>query len=298
MQGHLSLALAFTVLVTLATIGCDKKEKAQTSESSTTTDSLSSTTPVPGSKVGSATRKKSKTGGIPLDQIPYDPIKPEIKIDLAKFTSNLPANSPAIKEWETKKGKLAEVYGIMGQISANPKTKNEVLLVRDQFGTATISCEALFPPDWQKTYPGIIITVVGLVDIEKRKDGISIRLDKALVMATSNTTISQVTAEQLAIEYSANATEFDKKWNVSGKYYYVTGTLSRMDKVSGSDGMINRFLINNGAIELNCMILNEHGIEDDPPAIGSKVKLLLQCRGFDAKAKAISMTGVYVGKGQ
>src|SRR5579871_1292720 len=84
--------------------GC-KKKSTPTIDSSSDGPNAS----IPGPMARFQPKAKSKTGGIPLDQFPYDPTKPEIKIELNAFSSVLPAGSPVAKEWEAKRGKVAEV---------------------------------------------------------------------------------------------------------------------------------------------------------------------------------------------
>lgn len=285
--------LTFTAVIALAA-GCGKKESTSGGGGG----------PAPGPDEhsqgpGPLPKRDPKTGGIPLNQFPYDPTKPEVKIDLAKFKSFFPAKDPAAAEWKAKAGKLAEVRGVMGHLSAGLKSRRETYLVKDEFTGNSIACESLFPPDWTKVAPGKSVTVVGLLDAEQRKGGdLSVRLKDAHVMAHGNTvTVPEVTAEQLGKEYAANSSAFDKKWKVTGRYYYVTGTLQRIDALPLSGGGVaNKFRVGAGKTTLYCHIQNERGVKADPPKPGDKVRLLVECQGYDGGFQGISMSGVYVGK--
>src|SRR5262249_54990205 len=102
---------------------------------------------------------------------------------------------------------------------------------------------------------------------------------------------------EIATEYAADQAAFDKKWKVSGRFYYVTGTLKRIDKNQiGKSGHAYRFVLAAGSTELHCWLDNETTVDADPPAAGDKVTLLLECRGYENEVKGIAMNGVYVGK--
>jgi hypothetical protein len=284
----LFLIVAFALLGTgLASIGCKKKDSPAPDDS-------------PGPGGGPGPKPKGKRDSIPLSEFPYDPQKPEVKIDLAKFSSFALAKDPAAAEWLKKKGKLAEVYGVMGYILGNVETRRESVVVRDQFGKNAIECELLFPPDWRKVSPGRIVTMVGILDVQQNKSGdVLIKLKDAHPMAMSNVPGAnpEVSAEQLGKDYSANAAAFDKKWKVSDKYYYVTGTLKRIDKYPLPNGrVVNKYILAAGPVELVCGIYNERGVAADPPKTGDKITMLLECQGYDSGFKGISMSGVYVDK--
>jgi hypothetical protein len=278
MRRSISRVVAFALLGAGLAGGCGKK------------DSGGDSPPGPG--------PKGKRDRIPLSEFPYDPTKPEIKIDLAKFSSFVPAKDPAAAEWATKNGKVAEVRGVMGHLSAGLKSRRETYLMKAEFGGGTIACESLFPPDWRKESPGRPVTVVGLLDVQQDKDGgANIRLKDAHVMATSGEKNQEVAAEQLGKEYAANAAEFHKKWKVPDRYYYVTGTLKKVDKIPLSGGAFaNKFTVAGGPVDLYCHIQNERGVNEDPPKAGDNVTLLLECQGYDGGSRAIWMSGVYVDK--
>lgn len=290
-MSYLGLLSAFLV-VALASAGCNKKN------TNTGNEPGPGGGPGPGGDPGP--KPKGKRDSIPLSEFPYDPIKPDFKIDLAKFSSSIAANDPVAKDWVAANGKVVEVRGVMGTLSAGPKTRRETYLVKGEHGGGTIACESLFPPNWRKESPGRIVTVVGRLDVQDQ-GGINISLTDAHVMATSNVEGAnpEVTAEQLGNEYTANAAGFDKKWKVPGKYYYVTGTLKRIDKIPLSGGASAiKFIVGAGKTDLYCHIQNERGVNEDPPKVGDKVTLLLECQGYDGTFKGISMAGVYVDKGQ
>src|SRR5262249_49616322 len=153
--------------------------------------------------------------------------KPDLKIDLTQFSSALPANHPATKEWVAKSGKVAEVEGTMGGIDLNPKTGYETFIVRPETRTGTaIGCELLSLPDWREVCPGRRIRVVGVIDIhDYGTRGMDIRLKDATVVAASGEKVPAFNAEQIGKEHAADPKGFSKKWPSEEKFVYVTGKL-------------------------------------------------------------------------
>jgi hypothetical protein len=291
MRRFIVLGILFAFFgIALVSVGCKKKGTSSTGGDSTPGPDSGGPGPIP--------KRNPKTGGIPLSQFPYDPTKPEIKIDLAKFTSSLGTNDPMIVDWLKKSGKLAEVYGVMGNLSVSLKTRRETYLVKGEFDGGAISCESLFPPDWRKEAPGRTVTVVGILEVTQPKSGgADIYLKDAHVMAQSGQPVAEVSAEKLGQDYAANAVEFEKKWKVKDRYYYVVGNLKRFDKIalSGS-GVANKFILAGGKVDLYCNIQNQRGVEADPPKVGDTVTVLVEYYGYDGGFKAIAMSGVYVDK--
>jgi len=281
---------------TLAGIGCGKKPEPTAADDSSEEEQEAST-PEPKPKP----KPKSKLG-IPLSKFPYDPTKPEHKISLTKFKSPIPASDPAAKDWLAKHEKVGEVHGIMGYLFAAPRTRHEAYNIRSETESSFIACESLFPPDWRAASPGRRVTVVGVIEAIKQGDGaVQVRLKDAHVMATDNRTKNEeVTAEELGEQYGlGDAAAFDRKWKAADRYTYVTGTLKWLGKVPNRSGELsNKFVLAAGPVELYCHIHNDRGVNANPPKAGDKVTVLVNCSGYDASVKGISMSGVYVDKGK
>ncbi len=292
MRRSIFLGVAFALFGTaLANIGCGKKETPATG------DSPLAPAPNPGPEL------EPKPSVIPPDQITYDPLMPEIKIDLAKFSSALLANDPSVKEWVSKNGKVAEVVGIMGSFSVNQKTGRETFILKSETGDASraMGCELQALPDWRQVSPGRRLKVVGILDVKDYGPrGIDIRLNHATIVTVSGDKLTpDLAAKQIGEEYAASPSAFGKKWKVEDKFYLVTGTLKEVEQITLSGGEVaNKFRIAAGPVDLYCNILNGRGVNADPPKTGDKVTLLLECFGYSPGYEAIAMTGAYAGKGR
>jgi len=279
----LGVVVAFSAAV-LASAGCDKKDSPTTGNPAPAPTLEPDTGPKPGG---------------PPENVSYDPQMPEIKIDLARFSSALTANDPAVKEWVSKNGKVAEVAGIMGSFSVNQKTGRETFRLKAETDSGhAIGCELMALPDWQQVGPERRLKVVGVLDVKDHgQRGIDIRLNHATITAVSgNKTIPELKAVQIGKEYAADPVAFEKKWKVEDKFYYVTGTLKEVES-SFSDGVVvNKFRVAAGPTDLYCHVLNGRGVEVEPPVVGDRVILLLECQGYTPGFAAIAMTGVYAGK--
>src|SRR5262245_26835490 len=111
MRRFTSLGVAVSVLgVCLASAGCAATDPAPTGNSSPAPDPQR------------ASKPKDEPDSSAPRSITYDPARPDIKIDLAWFSSALAANDPRVPEWRAKKGLIAQVQGIMGGFHTNPKT--------------------------------------------------------------------------------------------------------------------------------------------------------------------------------
>ena len=188
----------------------------------------------------------------------------------------------------------------MVAMSANQNTGREILRLEAQPGSGrAIGCELQVLPDWRQACPGRKTKVVGLLDVQDHGPrGTDIRLKDAIVMDVSGNRLPEVAAEVIGKAYAAKPAEFDKKWKVEDKYYYVIGTLKTVEKLPLPGGRFaNKFRVAAGPVDLHCNILNEHGVDADPPGAGDKVTLLLECLGYASSFEAIGMTGVYAGKG-
>jgi hypothetical protein len=285
MRRSIALVVALPLLALAG--GCGKKESGDDPP------------PGPAGPAG-APKPKGMLGGIPLDQFPYDPTRPELKIDLAAVSSFVPAKDPTAAEWAAKGGKVAEVRGVMGRLSEDLKSRRETYLVKSEVGKNAIACESLFPPDWRKVSPGRSVTVVGVLDVTQGKDGgANLRLKDAHVTAVSDEKNQEVSAEQLGKEFSAGASEFHKKWRVRDRYYYVTGVLKKVDKIPrAGGGVAYKFRLAGGPTDLYCQLQNERGVDEGQPKVGDTVTLLLECEGYDGGSRMVWMGGVYVDKGQ
>lgn len=296
MRGSIPLRVAFALFGACPVlIGCGKKAPPASGDTTPPPAAGPGAPPGPGAKPG------PRPGSIPLASIPYDVNKPDLKIDLTKFQSTISPKEPSFAEWSAKSGKVAEVEGVMGYLSADLKTGHETFLLKPAVGTGGgLACALLAPPDWRSAGPGRSVKVVGVLDAQKQLGGgLYVRLKDAIIMAVSGDKNPEVTAEQIGKDFRpANPAEFDKKWKASDKYYYVTGTLKRVDKIplKGGRGPANKFAVGAGAVDLYCHIQNERGVDADPPKPGDKVTLLLACQGYEPTYRAVSMAGVYVGK--
>ena len=220
MRRSIFLSVVFALFGTaLASVGCGQKETPATGDSPL----------APASNPGP--ELEPKPGVIPPDQITYDPLRPEIKIDLATFSTALLANDPSVKEWVSKSGKVAEVVGIMGSFSVNQKTGRETFILRAETGdiSRAMGCELQALPDWRQVSPGRRLKVVGVLDVrDYGPRGIDIRLNHATIVTVSGHQLtSDLVATQIGKEYAASPLAFDKKWKVEDKFYFVTGTLKK-----------------------------------------------------------------------
>jgi len=240
-----------------------------------------------------------KPGAAAPEQVSYDPSKPEIKIDWATFSSALPPNDPFVPDWKSKNGKVAEVSGVMGSVSANPQTGREAFMLRADTGKGAIGCELMALPDWRQAGPGRRLKVVGVLDVKDHgQRGIDIRLNHATIVSVSGEkTIPEFTAEQIGKEYAADRAGFDKKWKAEDKFYYVTGTLTMAEEypLTGG-GVAHKMRVSAGPVDLYCHLLNGRGVEADRPKPGDKVVLLVECQGYSQGFEAVSMNGLYAGK--
>jgi hypothetical protein len=289
MRRTISFIVAFTFLgIALMSVGCAMKDSPTSGSSTPTPDP----DPKPGGDQG------------PAKPIAYDPTKPDIKIELAKFSSALVAKDPATKEWTAKNGKIAEVEGIMGSITSNDKTGREVFRLRAENGDVSraIRCELMALTNWQLAGPGRKVTVVGVLDVKDHGPrGTDISLNDAIIVSIAGHTheTEEIAAEQIGKDYAADPKGFDKKWKAEDKYFYVTGTLKRIEAtpLTNSPLVANAFVIAAGPTDLRCQIQNGRGVEANPPKPGEKVTMLVECLGYAAGFEAISMDGVYAGKG-
>jgi hypothetical protein len=285
-----SILLA-AALVLLAGVGCKKKESPPTDGSAAPGEDRK-----PGP--GPGPKPQGPRDSIPLSEFPYDPIKPEVTIDLKTFSPTVPAKDPAAQEWLAKNGKSAEVRGVLGPLSGPAKSGREVYVMRDEFGEATITCESLFPPNWKKVSPGSVITVVGRIEAQTKGDRVEIRLTDAHQMAMPTPANDKTTADQIAQEYAADPKGFAAKWQSLERYDYVTGTLDLIEKTpsSGPDGGAYKFALRAGNTKLALRVQNPRGVEADPPKPGEQVTVLAHLDGHDGKDAVITGSGVYVGK--
>ena len=117
MRRPISRGAAFVLLALGVTAGCGKKETPPTAPGEyVPTGAVPAGDPRPG----------PVPGGIPPDRFPYDPLKPEIKINLAKFAQEV--------GWSMN-GRSRS--GVMIDISVNLIPAG-VVQVRDEFGEHTI----------------------------------------------------------------------------------------------------------------------------------------------------------------
>ena len=58
---------------------------------------------------------------------------------------------------------------------------------------------------------------------------------------------------------------------VEDKYYYVIGTLKSVEKLPLPGGRVaNKFRVAAGPVDLHCNILNERGVDANPPNAGTR----------------------------
>jgi hypothetical protein len=239
------------------------------------------------------------TEPVPAPRV-VDPANPDLKIDLARFSSALPANDPAVKDWMAKNGKTAEVVGVMGSIFVNSNTGHENFFLKAENGPRerAIGCDLQVAPDWRIVSPGRNVKVVGFLDVKDHGSrGIDIRLVDAVIVAVWGNKLLEVSAQQLGKEFAADNAAFEKKWTVEDRFYYVTGVLKRVDTIPLSKTTYSyKYVIAAGAVDLYCHVQNERGVIANPPEEGEKVTLLMECLGYSPGFRAVAMAGVYVGK--
>lgn len=273
----------------LAGMGCAGNGPATTASSAAGPDPRSA--PKPGEDPGTA----------PARRATYDPGRPDINIDLSRFSSALAANDPRLPEWAAKKGLVARVNGIMGSAHTNPRNGYERFTVRAETGgpACAIVCELMALPDWRQVSPGRRVAVVGVLTLQDYGSrGIDICLTDATVVAASGDKPPEWQAEQIGKEYAANPGEFAKKWVAEGRHFYVTGRLKSAERtpLAGSPLFANRFVIAAGPAQLHCHIRNGRGVDADPPSPGDKVTVLAECSAADSGA--VTLNGFYAGKGR
>jgi hypothetical protein len=298
---YFALAL---VLASFAGLGCGNKKANDTGQSNVGSPTPGpsagpGTTTGPGNMPGSSAGSKGTPGGgSPPNPIPYDPNKPDFKIDLTKFSSFIIQETDSTaSEWPARHGKVAVVEGRMGHLFADLTTLRERFHISNPSETGVLSCELLNPPDWRQMSPGRFVKITGIVNVRKEGRIISIDLKDVVVLEVSGAPTPELDPEQLGKDYASRPSEFDKKWKAVSKYYYMTATIKRIEKIQLSHGVAYKFIIGAGKVDLYCSIQNERGVNADPPQPGSKVTLLVDCQGYDsAYEKAIIMSGVYVGK--
>jgi hypothetical protein len=165
--------------------------------------------------------------GSEVKQPTYDPSKPDLNYDFAKFQV-FPLNKDPAADAEAKAlaGKVVLAEGIISGLGTSFYTSEESIVLRSPNGKGGgVVCEILNPVDWRKVQPGMSARVVGVFNRRETKGlPASVQLVHSEVLAVSGKTCPVVEATTLAEEYQKAPKDFDKKWK-GDSYYLVRGEL-------------------------------------------------------------------------